>query len=136
MLGRPGPVAQHRAVTEALEDRVHYAMYRRDVPGFLLDAVGITAQIRSADWVLDLGCGTGQVAAVLLSRVGAVLATDPEPDMLKGLRARLAAEHIGNVLPVLASDGDLPAISQLLGARFGAVTVANDEIPGGGMLLH
>ena len=100
-------------------------MYRRDVPGFLLDAVVLTAQISSADWVLDLGCGTGQVAAVLSSRVGGVLAMDPEPDMLSGLRARLAAQHIGNVLPVLASDGDLPAISQLLGARFGAVTVAN-----------
>ena len=103
----------------------YYAMYRRDVPGFLLDAVALTAQISSADWVLDLGCGTGQVAAVLSSRVGGVLAIDAEPDMLSGLRARLAAEHVGNVLPVLASDGDLPAISQLLGARFGAVTVAN-----------
>jgi ubiquinone/menaquinone biosynthesis C-methylase UbiE len=68
-----------------------------------------------ADWVLDLGCGTGQVAAVLWSRVGGVLAMDPEPDMLSGLRARLRAEHLGNVLPVLASDGDLPAISHLLG---------------------
>jgi hypothetical protein len=42
-----------------------------------------------------------------------------------GLRARLTAEHIGNVLPVLASDRDLPAISPLFGARFGAVTIAN-----------
>lgn len=103
----------------------YYAMYRRDVPALLLDAVVTTAQITSADWVLDLGCGTGQVAAVLSSRVGGVLAIDPEPDMLCGLRTRLAAEHVGNVLPVLASDGELPAISQLLGARFGAVTVAN-----------
>ena len=52
-------------------------MYRRDVPGFLLDAVVLAAQISSVDWVLDLGCGTGQVAAVLSSRVGGVLAIDP-----------------------------------------------------------
>lgn len=103
----------------------YYAMYRRDVPGVVLDAVVVTAQISSADWILDLGCGTGQVAAVLASRVGGVLAIDPEPGMLSGLRARLTAEHAGNVLPVLASDADLPAISQLFGARFGAVTVAN-----------
>jgi SAM-dependent methyltransferase len=45
--------------------------------------------------------------------------------MLGGLRARLAAEPAENVLPVLASDASLPAIAQLLGAAFGAVTVAN-----------
>lgn len=103
----------------------YYAMYRRDVPGILLDAVMTTAGITSADWVLDLGCGTGQVAAVLSARVGGVLAVDPEPDMLGGLRARLAADRTENVLPVLASDASLPAIAQLLGAMFGAVTVAN-----------
>jgi ubiquinone/menaquinone biosynthesis C-methylase UbiE len=103
----------------------YYATYRRDVPDVLLDAVVRTAEITPADWVLDLGCGTGQVAAVLASRVAGVLAVDPEPDMLTGLRARLTAEHVENVLPLLASDADVPAISQLSGARFGAVTVAN-----------
>jgi ubiquinone/menaquinone biosynthesis C-methylase UbiE len=95
------------------------------VPGILLDAVAAAAGITLADWVLDLGCGTGQVAAVLSARVGGVLAVDPEPDMLGGLRARLAAERAENVVPVLATDASLPAIAQLLGAVFGAVTVAN-----------
>jgi hypothetical protein len=54
-----------------------YAVYRRDAPGFLLDAGAIAARISSADWVLDLACGTGQVAPVLSSRVGGVLAIDP-----------------------------------------------------------
>ncbi len=103
----------------------YYAKYRRDVPGILLDAVVATAGITLADWVLDLGCGTGQVAAVLSARVGGVLAMDPEPDMLGGLRARLAAQRAENVLPVLATDASLPAIAQLLDAKFGAVTVAN-----------
>ena len=103
----------------------YYATYRRDVPDVLLDAVVTTAGITSADWCLDLGCGTGQVAAMLSPRVRGVLAVDPEPDMLSGLRARLTTEHTDNVLPVLASDASLPTISQLLGARFGAVTIAN-----------
>jgi ubiquinone/menaquinone biosynthesis C-methylase UbiE len=103
----------------------YYAMCRRDVPDVLLDAVMTTAKITATCWVLDLGCGTGQVAAVLSSRVSGVLAIDPEPDMLSGLRARLTAEHVDNVLPILASDADLPTISELFGARFGAVIIAN-----------
>jgi ubiquinone/menaquinone biosynthesis C-methylase UbiE len=103
----------------------YYAMHRRDVPGVLLDAVVTAAGVTLADWVLDLGCGTGQVAAALSGRVGGVLAVDPEPDMLGGLRARLAADRVENVLPVLASDASLSAMAQLLGARFGAVTIAN-----------
>lgn len=103
----------------------YYAAYRRDVPGSLLDAVAAAAGITQADRVLDLGCGTGQVAAVLSSLVGCVLAVDPEPDMLSGLRARLVAEQVENVLPVLASDADLPAIARMFGPGFGAVTVAN-----------
>jgi ubiquinone/menaquinone biosynthesis C-methylase UbiE len=91
----------------------------------LLDAVVTAAVLTPADWVLDLGCGTGQVAAVLAGRVGGVLAVDPEPDMLGGLRARLAAGQVGNVVPVLASDASLPALAELAGPRFGAVTVAN-----------
>lgn len=103
----------------------YYARYRRDVPAALFDAIVAATGLTQADWVLDLGCGTGQVAAVLAPRVGGVLAVDPEPDMLGCLRARLAADRASNVVPVLASDASLPAIAGLSGARFGAVTVAN-----------
>jgi len=103
----------------------YYAQYRRDVPAPLVDAIVTAAGITPADRILDLGCGTGQVAAVLSARVGCVLALDPEPDMLRGLRARLTAEHVENVLPVLASDASLPAIARTFGPIFGAVTVAN-----------
>lgn len=66
---------------------------------FLLDAVVTTAQITSADWILDLGCGRARHAQ---------------------WPSRPAdSQHAGNVLPVLACDGNLPAISQLFGAGFG-----------------
>jgi hypothetical protein len=57
--------------------------------------------------------------------VGAVLAVDPELSMLAGLRARLAAREVVNVLPVLAADRDLPVFQTMWGASLGAVTVAN-----------
>jgi ubiquinone/menaquinone biosynthesis C-methylase UbiE len=85
----------------------HYRRYRRDVPGVLLadlcDALGLTV----ADCVLDLGCGTGQVAVPLAARVGAVIAVDPEPDMLAQLEARTKDEGVENVSTALGADSDL-----------------------------
>ncbi|HEY2202269.1 MAG TPA: class I SAM-dependent methyltransferase, partial [Solirubrobacteraceae bacterium] len=77
------------------------------------------------DVALDLGCGTGQVALSLCRHVRSVVAVDPEPNMLAGLRARLAAMEAANVLPVLATDRELNLIATMWGASLGAVTVAN-----------
>jgi SAM-dependent methyltransferase len=103
----------------------HYRRYRRDVPGVVLadlcDVLGLTL----ADCVLDLGCGTGQVAVPLAARVGSVIAVDPEPDMLAQLDARIDDEGVQNVTTVLGADRDL---ADLLAARgpssVAAVTIA------------
>jgi ubiquinone/menaquinone biosynthesis C-methylase UbiE len=104
----------------------HYRTYRRDVPPLvvqqLVDAVGLS----TADRVLDLGCGTGQLAVPLAARVGAVFAVDPEPDMLAQLYGRLSDEHVSNVVTVLAADKDLPTLAAAFGhAPLAAITVAN-----------
>lgn len=103
----------------------HYRRYRRDVPAVVLDQVCTRLGVRPDDPVLDLGTGTGQVAVPLASRVGSVLAVDPEPDMLVQLRRRLSAEQVANVVCVLGSDADLPALSGAVPVGFGAVTVGN-----------
>lgn len=102
-----------------------YALYRRDVPEALIEAAVCTVGLTDRDVALDLGCGTGQVAVPLSRYTNAVLAIDPEPNMLAGLRARLAAAEAANVLPVLASDRELPVIATMFVASLGAVTVGN-----------
>jgi len=54
-----------------------------------------------------------------------VLAADPEPDMVTGLRERLTSIGLLNVLPVLAADRDLVVIATVCGSSVGVVTVAN-----------
>ncbi|MGH2885459.1 MAG: class I SAM-dependent methyltransferase [Solirubrobacteraceae bacterium] len=107
------------------ETASHYSAYRRDVPDVLIEAAVCAADLTGHDVALDLGCGTGQVAIPLSRHVRSVLAADPEPDMLMGLRARLVAMKVGNVLPVLAADHDLAVIATVCGDSFGVVTVAN-----------
>jgi SAM-dependent methyltransferase len=102
-----------------------YALYRRDVPDALIEAAVRKVGLTDRDVALDLGCGTGQVAIPLSRYTNAVLAVDPEPTMLDGLRARLAAAEPANVLPVLAADRELPVLATMFGASLGAVTVGN-----------
>lgn len=103
----------------------HYATYRRDVPDVLIEAVVRAAELTDDDIALDLGCGTGQVSLPLARHVGLVVAVDPEPAMLAGLRVRATATKGANVLPVLAADRELPLISNVWAASLGAVTVGN-----------
>ena len=104
----------------------HYATYRRGYPPDILDALQGAFGLGVEDVVLDLGCGTGQLALPLAGRVRSVVGMDPEPDMLR-LAAR-AAERQGlrNVSWVLGSDTDVPALGALLGrGGLGATVIGN-----------
>ena len=104
----------------------HYATYRRGYPPDSLDALRQAFELGAEDVVLDLGCGTGQLALPLAGRVRSVIGMDPEPDMLR-LAARAAArEGLRNVNWVLGSDTDVPALGALLGrASLGATVIGN-----------
>jgi SAM-dependent methyltransferase len=88
-----------------------YARYRSPYPAELFDS--LTADFRLGDrcTVLDLGCGTGQLA-LPLSRTGStVWAVDPDADMIaEGVRAQAAAEY-GNIRWVLGRGEDIRAMS-------------------------
>ncbi|GAA2127237.1 class I SAM-dependent methyltransferase [Streptomyces synnematoformans] len=73
--------------------------------------------LTAEDAVLDLGCGTGQLAVPLASRVGSVIGMDPEPDMLRLARQAAAARPVRNVTWVLGADTDVPALGGLVGRR-------------------
>jgi SAM-dependent methyltransferase len=101
-----------------------YARFRRGYPPSVVDIVAESFALTGADLVVDLGCGTGQLAVPISQRVGAVIGVDPEPDMLA--RARRAAEEHGarNLLWMVGSDLDMPAVGRALGpGRLAAVTI-------------
>jgi SAM-dependent methyltransferase len=105
---------------------VHYARFRRDVPDRVLDDLADRLGLGMDALAIDLGAGTGQVALPLAARVGAVLAMEPEPAMAALLRQRTLERQIRNVLTLLASDGDLPAVAfPLGGGAVSLVTIAN-----------
>ncbi|MFE6871065.1 class I SAM-dependent methyltransferase [Kitasatospora sp. NPDC057692] len=111
----------------------HYAEYRRGYPPAAFEALarvfGLDAHPGIGDLALDLGCGTGQLALPLAAHVRTVVGMDPEPDMLG--RARAAADRAGvrNVLWMLGTDADVPALADLLpGDRPLGVTVIGNAL--------
>jgi SAM-dependent methyltransferase len=98
-----------------------YARYRRGYPAAVVDAVLAAFGVGAGDLVLDLGCGTGQLAVPIAGRVRAVVAMDPEPDMLAQARQTSTA---ANIAWVVGADTDVPALGAVLGPRsVAAVTI-------------
>jgi ubiquinone/menaquinone biosynthesis C-methylase UbiE len=60
----------------------YYARFRPGYPPELLHRLLERAGLEPSSRVLDLGCGTGQIAVPLAAQVGEVVAVDPEPEML------------------------------------------------------
>ena len=74
----------------------YYARYRFGYPASVIDFVVERFALSSSTHVLDLGCGTGQIAIPLSSRGIPVCAVDPEAEMLvEGLRAEAKGRSYG-----------------------------------------
>lgn len=93
-----------------------YALYRRDLPAEQARALAGQLGLHADDVLVDLGCGTGQLTVPMRDHCAGILALDPEPGMLAGLRAR----DVPGVLCVLGADTDLPQLGRLLPGRSGA----------------
>ena len=101
-----------------------YHRFRRRYPAELVEAVAEALSLRGDDLVVDLGCGTGQLAIPIASHVDAVIGIDPEPDMLA--RACSAADEAGisSVAWMIGKDTDLPLLRSLLGeGRVAGLTI-------------
>ena len=70
---------------------VHYVAGRPPYAPALIARVVQLCQVTSAHRVLDLGCGPGQLAVAFARYARAVVAVDPEPEMLRAARAARAA---------------------------------------------
>ncbi|MFE3268877.1 class I SAM-dependent methyltransferase [Streptomyces sp. NPDC059215] len=110
------------------EVAAYYAKYRRGYSSQVLDVLQAALELDANDVVLDLGCGTGQLAIPLASRVRSVIGMDPEADMLRLAKESAAREPAQNVTWVLGSDADVPDLGTLLGKNSLALTVIGNAI--------
>lgn len=102
-----------------------YVTFRRGFPDHVVDHLMTDLQLTPDDKVLDLGCGTGQLAIPLAKRLRAVIGLDPEPDMLAHAMASAQNREVTNVAWMQGTDADLPALRAMLGEEsLGAITVA------------
>jgi ubiquinone/menaquinone biosynthesis C-methylase UbiE len=87
----------------------HYDRYRLPYPeamtAHLIQSAGVSGDGR----LLDLACGTGQLAFPLRQWFSEVWAVDREPDMVHMVRAKAEALGAGNVRPVVADAETLDA---------------------------
>src|SRR5271165_171806 len=97
-------------------------------PDEVLDALHLERTAR----VADLGAGTGYFSARIAKRVpeGKVFAIDVEPDMLRYLRERAQREHLGVLVPVLAS-AETPNIPEPVDASWSStpITISTTALP-------
>ena len=106
----------------------YYAKFRRGYPPQALDALQDAFALTADDVVLDLGCGTGQLAVPLASRVRSVIGMDPEPDMLRLARETAAGRGVRNATWVLGADTDVPSLGRLVEERSLAMAVIGQAL--------
>jgi ArsR family transcriptional regulator len=87
-----GVLEQRRSTSEAFFSKAsgQWDKLRADLFGQAFHAQAALALLDGALRVGDLGCGTGQLSALLAPHVGSVVAVDGSADMLQAARARLA----------------------------------------------
>src|SRR5262249_1619567 len=88
------------------EVATYYARYRRGYPAAVVDAIAEAFALTTADLVVDVGGGTGQLSLPLAVRVRAVVGMDPEPDMLVIAREAAQRTHVANASWVLGADSE------------------------------
>lgn len=96
-----------------------YAAHRRGFPPPAVDLVVDALGLPPDAYVLDLGCGTGQLTVPLAQRYARVVGADPSPDMLALARAGAPGSAAAWLLAADADVGRLPLLAGL-----DAVTIA------------
>jgi SAM-dependent methyltransferase len=86
-----------------------YDRYRLPYPATMIADLGRLAQVCGQGRLLDLACGTGQLAFPLRRSFAEVWAVDQEPDMVEVVRAKAATAQAPDIRPVVSSAETLSA---------------------------
>ena len=100
----------------------YYARFREGYPDEFFELLENKFSLSENDRVLDLGCGTGQIAIPMSRLVKEVLAMDPEPEMIAEGKEQTASKGIQNITWVEGGSDDLSDFRDTLG-RFKLVTI-------------
>jgi ubiquinone/menaquinone biosynthesis C-methylase UbiE len=87
-----------------------YARYRTGYPPHEVAALAELLGLDQTQTVVDVGCGTGQLALPLARHAGSVIAVDPVPDMLALGRQAAQAANANNITWLLGDAGDLETL--------------------------
>ena len=87
----------------------YYDRYRLPYPDALLTDLIARAEVSGRGRLMDLACGTGQLAFALRQWFSQVWAVDQEPDMVELVRAKATAARAQNVVPVVSAAETLEA---------------------------
>jgi SAM-dependent methyltransferase len=87
----------------------YYDRYRLPYPEAMLTDLVLRAEVSPRGRLLDLACGTGQLAFPLRRWFAEVWAVDAEPDMVELVRAKAAAGGAGEVRAIVSSAETLHA---------------------------
>ena len=89
-----------------------YERYRLPYPAAMTADLARSAQVSGRGRLLDLACGTGQLAFALRHWFAEVWAVDQEPDMVEVVRAKAATAEVPNFRLIVSSAETLGAPSE------------------------
>lgn len=87
----------------------YYAAYRPGYGAAVVDSLADRYDLDARSRVLDVGCGTGELAVPLADRAGDVVGLDPNEAMLAAARERATAAGVESVSWVQGADADVDA---------------------------
>lgn len=87
----------------------YYDRYRLPYPEAMVEDLVRRTHVSGRGRLLDLACGTGQLAFALRRWFGEVWAVDSEPDMVDLVRGKAANAGMGDVRPIVSSAETLHA---------------------------
>lgn len=94
----------------------YYARFREGYPEEFFDLIKRKFNLLSGDRVLDLGCGTGQIAIPICAFVKQVVAMDPEPEMVAEGKNQAETQGAQNIVWIEGGSDDLSRMSKILGS--------------------